>query len=125
MQVNLTGTRAGARVSSSITAKEIRVDLTRGVVRIDDATLRRVEGNWVASVRLQKRTGRNVIWTKLSINSLDVTDQERFIEYIAVKDGCPPDEAVKISWDSMVASFFDGNETLARQQMAEWIGAQE
>lgn len=132
MQVSFNGTRAGARVSSSIITKEIDLNLSRGLIRIDDGSLRQALGGWMATVRLQKKIGRNVLWSRITIRSLDLSDgmdsvsvgeddKSRFIQHIAVRDGCPADEAKKMAWDSMVESFFDGNNELARQQMAEWI----
>jgi hypothetical protein len=56
----------------------------------------------------------------LETTSLEEDKKARFIQHIATKDGCPSDEAAKFTWDSMVESFFDGNDKAARQHLAEW-----
>jgi len=39
--------------------------------------------------------------------------QQKFVEYKFTKDGCPADEAAKETWESMVKSFYEGDEELA------------
>jgi len=35
--------------------------------------------------------------------------QQKFVEYRFTRDGCPPEEAAKEDWESMVEAFYDGD----------------
>lgn len=46
--------------------------------------------------------------------------QQEFAEYKYIKDGCPEGDARKEGWESMVKSFFDGNEAAALEEFHVW-----
>lgn len=36
-------------------------------------------------------------------------EQQKFAERKLIKDGCPPEEATKENWDTMVEALYDGD----------------
>jgi hypothetical protein len=49
------------------------------------------------------------------------TLRKHFVESKFQKDGCPVEDSKKESWDSMVASFYDGNGQLASEEFDLWL----
>ena len=48
--------------------------------------------------------------------------RQEFAEMKYIKDGCPESDARKETWESMVQSFYDGNEKAAIEEFNTWCG---
>ena len=59
-----------------------------------------------------------------AMKDLFSTMQQEFAEYKFIKDGCPEGEAAKEDWESMVKSFFDGDNAAALEEFQVWCGGE-
>lgn len=115
MQVTVVGPLA----TVTLVAEEVEVDPQKGLIRIDDGTLRKATGGMTASVRLQKRLGRGMLWRSVKVQSFGPdkvgsvsaawAKMRAYATHVAIKDGCPPDEAEKLHIEYVVSQFYDNN----------------
>ncbi len=56
------------------------------------------------------------------MKELFTTLQQEFAEYKYIKDGCPEGDARNETWESMVKSFFDGDNSAALEEFQVWCG---
>lgn len=54
------------------------------------------------------------------MKNIAMSMQQEFAEYKYIKDGCPESDAKKENWESMVKSFFDGDENTALDEFEAW-----
>lgn len=49
-------------------------------------------------------------------------EQQKFVEMMFTRDGCPVEDAKNENWESMVESFYEGDEELAWDEFVsgEW-----
>jgi len=59
-----------------------------------------------------------------AMKELFTTMQQEFAEYKFIKDGCPEGDAAKEDWESMVKSFFDGDNAAALEEFQVWCGGE-
>ena len=57
-----------------------------------------------------------------SMNEHFMILQQEFAEYKFITDGCPESDAKREDWESMVSSFFDGDEDDAMNEFHVWCG---